>query len=62
MAREMKHAKVAQLLSQTLKEEQATLKKMEGFQKKLKPEQMMTEEQEGKAAASSGRRNRKRAA
>lgn len=65
MAREMRHAKVAQLLTQTLKEEQATLKKMEAFQKKLKPEQMMTEEQQAKAMASSGssgRKNRKRAA
>jgi ferritin-like metal-binding protein YciE len=62
MAREMKHTKVAQLLTQTLKEEQATLKKMEGFQKKLKPVQMMTEEQQEKAKASSGRTNRKRAA
>jgi ferritin-like metal-binding protein YciE len=31
LAREMKHTKVAQLLSQNLKEEKATLKKMEGF-------------------------------
>ena len=62
MAREMKHTKVAQLLSQTLKEEQATLKKMEAFQKKLKPEQIMTEDQQEKAATSSGKKNRKRAA
>ncbi|HEX3152983.1 MAG TPA: DUF892 family protein [Candidatus Angelobacter sp.] len=67
MARAMKHAKAAQLLTQTLKEEQATLKKMEAFQKKLKPEQMMTEQQQEKARASSkssgsGRKNRKRAA
>ena len=65
MAREMKHTKVAQLLSQNLKEEQATLKKMESFHKKIKPEQMMTEEQEEQAASSerssSGRRSGARA-
>ncbi|HKS76559.1 MAG TPA: DUF892 family protein [Terriglobales bacterium] len=62
MAREMKHAKVAQLLSQNLKEEQATLRKMEGFSKKIKPERMMSEEQEQKARAASGKSRRKRAA
>src|SRR5437868_15037597 len=36
MARDMKHNKVAQLLRENLKEEQAALKKMEGFSKKLK--------------------------
>lgn len=65
MAREMKHTKVAQLLSQNLKEEQATLKKMESFHKKIKPEQMMTEEEEEQAASSerssSGRRSGARA-
>lgn len=49
MAREMGHKKVAQLLSQNLKEEQQTLKKMETFQKRVKPERMMTEEQEQQA-------------
>ena len=44
MAREMKHTKVAKLLGQTLKEEQATLKKMETFSKKVKPDQMMSEQ------------------
>jgi ferritin-like metal-binding protein YciE len=38
LAREMGHRKAAQLLTQNLKEEQQTLKKMEGFSKKLKPE------------------------
>ena len=61
-AREMKHSKVAQLLRQNLKEEQATLRKMEGFSKKIKPEQMMSEEQEKKARAASGKSRRKRAA
>jgi ferritin-like metal-binding protein YciE len=45
LARDMKHTKVAKLLSENLKEEQATLKKMEAFSKKVKPEQMMTEEE-----------------
>lgn len=62
MAREMKHSKVAQLLGQNLKEEQATLRKMEGFSKKIKPERMMSDEQEQKARAASGKSWRKRAA
>lgn len=49
LAREMKHAKVAQLLNQNLREEQSTLKKMEGFARKLRPEEMMTEEQQQKS-------------
>ena len=61
MAREMKHSKVAQLLNQNLKEEKAALKKMEGFEKKIKPDQMMDEEQESSARESS-RSKRKRAA
>lgn len=65
MAREMKHTKVAQLLSQNLKEEQATLKKMESFHKKIKPEQMMSEEEEEQASqserSSSGSRSGARA-
>ncbi len=50
-AREMKHNKVAQLLNQNLRQEKATLKKMEEFSKKVKPSQMMTEEQEQRAGA-----------
>ncbi len=46
MARMMGHKKAMQLLTQNLKEEQATLKKMDGFSKKLKPEQMGMEEEE----------------
>ncbi len=42
----MEHKKASKLLNQTLKEEQQTLKKMEGFSKKLKPEQMGMEEEE----------------
>ena len=62
MARDMKHNKVAQLLRENLKEEQAALKKMEGFSKKLKPDQMMSGEQEEKAQAGSRVSRRKRAA
>lgn len=45
MARMMGHKKAVQLLTQNLKEEQATLKKMDMFSKKLKPEQMGMEEE-----------------
>jgi ferritin-like metal-binding protein YciE len=62
MAREMKHTKVAQLLGQNLKEEKATLKKMEGFSDRVKPNEMMTEEQRQKAVASAKTSGRKRAA
>jgi ferritin-like metal-binding protein YciE len=62
MAREMKHTKVAQLLGQNLKEEKATLKKMEVFSKKIKPNEMMNEEQEQKAAASAKSSRSRRAA
>ena len=58
MAREMKHTKVAQLLNQNLKQEQTTLKKLQGFSKKIKPEEMMTEEQQEQAAGASRPRKR----
>jgi ferritin-like metal-binding protein YciE len=61
MAREMKHTKVAQLLSQNLKEEKATLKKMEAFSEKVKPNEMMSQEQEQKAAANAKSFRSKRA-
>lgn len=65
MAREMNHKKVAQLLNQNLKQEQAALSKMEAFYKKIKPEQMMSEEEEEQAVSSersaSGRRSGARA-
>jgi len=49
LAQEMGHKKAERLLAQNLKEEQQTLKKMQGFSKKLKPENMgMEEEEEGK--------------
>jgi ferritin-like metal-binding protein YciE len=43
----MGHTKVSRLLNQNLKEEQQTLKKMEGFANKIKPERMgMGEDEE----------------
>jgi ferritin-like metal-binding protein YciE len=46
----MGHKKVSKLLNQNLKEEQQTLKKMEGFATKIKPERMgMGEEEESEA-------------
>src|SRR5579864_1503400 len=53
LAQQMKHNKAVKLLNQNLKEEQQTAKKMESFEKKLKPERMgMGEEEE----ETSGRR------
>src|SRR5579884_843915 len=47
LAQLMGHKKAVKLLNQNLKEEQQTLKKMEGFSKKLKPENLgMGEEEE----------------
>jgi ferritin-like metal-binding protein YciE len=61
LAQLMGHRKAVQLLNQNLKEEQQTLKKMEGLSKKLKPERMgMGEEQEeepGEGAAPVRRRS-----
>lgn len=45
MADLMEHAKVSRLLNQNLKEEQQTLKKMESFSKKLKPENLGMEDE-----------------
>ena len=42
----MGHTKAERLLNQNLKEEQATLKKMQSFSKKLKPENMGMDEEE----------------
>ena len=61
MAREMKHSKVAQLLNQTLKEEKATLTKMETFSEKIKPNEMMSKEQEQRAMASRSPRGKRAA-
>ena len=46
LASQMGHTKAERLLNQNLKEEQQTLKKMEAFSKKLKPENMGMEEEE----------------
>jgi ferritin-like metal-binding protein YciE len=59
LAEELGENKVAKLLGQTLKEEQATLKKMQQFEKKVKPEQMGAEVEEEEAG---GRSRRRRAA
>ena len=42
----MGHTKASKLLNQNLKEEQQTLKKMQAFSKKLKPENMGMEDEE----------------
>jgi ferritin-like metal-binding protein YciE len=48
LADQMGHTKASKLLNQNLKEEQATLKKMQAFSKKLKPENLgMDEDEEG---------------
>ena len=71
LGQQMGHRKAVQLLNQNLKEEQQTLKKMEAFGKKLKPEQMgmgegeAGEEQEQEQERGTSRRNsgrRRRAA
>jgi hypothetical protein len=42
----MEHKKVSKLLQQNLREEEQTLKKLESFSKKLKPENLGMEEEE----------------
>jgi len=46
LAQQMGHTKAVKLLNQNLKEEQQTLKKMQAFSKKLKPENTGMEEEE----------------
>ncbi len=46
LAQQLGETKVERLLNQNLKEEQQTLKKMQGFSKKLKPQQLEEEESE----------------
>jgi ferritin-like metal-binding protein YciE len=58
MAQQMKHTKAVKLLNQNLKEEQQTLKKMEGFVKKLKPERLMEEVEEGEEMEEAGSQRR----
>jgi ferritin-like metal-binding protein YciE len=63
LAQQMGHRKAVQLLNQNLKEEQQTLKKMEGFSKKLKPEHIgMSEAEEESEAQPRTRRSRSRRA
>ena len=62
LAREMKHTKVAQLLGQNLKQEKATLKKMEAFSERVKPNELGNEEREQKASSAARSRRQKRAA
>ena len=59
LAKDMGHNKAVRLLQQNLKEEQQTLKKMQGFSKKIKPENSGMEEQEEET---SSRRRSRRAA
>jgi ferritin-like metal-binding protein YciE len=60
LARDMGHNKAVKLLQQNLKEEQQTLKKMQGFAKKIKPEQMgMEEEEEEQSQQRSSSRGKK---
>jgi len=56
MARELGLKKSAKLLAQNLAEEQATLKKLQTLEKKIKPEQSGMEEME-EETGSTGRRN-----
>ena len=56
MARMMGHKKAEKLLSQNLKEEQQTLKKLEALSKKLKPENMGMEEEEDESRGRRGKR------
>ncbi len=65
LGQQMKHKKAVQLLNQNLREEQQTLKKMQAFSKKLKPENLgMEEEEEGgrKQSRSAGRGRSRRVA
>ena len=64
LAQEMGHTKAVKLLNQNLKEEQQTLKKMQAFSKKLKPENMgmeegQTEQGEEQETGSSGSSRKK---
>jgi len=59
LAEELGENKVARLLNQTLKEEQATLKKMQQFEKKIKPQEMGGEAEEEESVRS--RRGRRAA-
>ena len=62
LAELMGHKKAAKLLNQNLKEEQQTLKKMEGLSKKLKPQNLGTEDMEGEEETGGTSRGRSRRA
>lgn len=62
LAELMGHKKAAKLLNQNLKEEQQTLTKMEGFSKKLKPENLGMEDMEGEEETGGSSRGRSRRA
>jgi|SRR5215472_4078141 len=62
MAREMKHAKVAQLLNRNLREEKTAHKKMKDLSKKIRPAHMMTEQQAQKAGVRKAPSSRRHAA
>lgn len=55
MAKQLGENKAERLLGQNLKEEQQTLKKMQGFSKKLKPENLGVEEAEQGEEEAQGR-------
>jgi len=61
LARQMKHTQAVKLLTQNLKEEQQTLRKLEQLSKKIKPEQIGHEVETGRGKRS-GRSSRRRAA
>jgi ferritin-like metal-binding protein YciE len=61
LARDMNHTRVAHLLVENLKEEKAALKKLEGFSQKLKPHEMMNEEEAAMARAASDKGSRRAA-
>jgi ferritin-like metal-binding protein YciE len=54
LAQQMGHTKAVRLLNQNLKEEQQTLKKMQAFSKKLKPENLGMEEEEDESMEQEG--------
>lgn len=61
LGRDMGHNKAVKLLQQNLREEQQTLKKMQSFEKKIKPEQSGMAEEEGEQRAGARRRSRRAA-
>jgi ferritin-like metal-binding protein YciE len=66
LARMMGHSQAEKLLQQSLREEESTLQKMEGFSKKVKPQEMGMEEMEeeagGQEASQSRNRSQKKSA